>query len=58
MGPRPTFIEADLPVDLPSPRDQIETKELGEFARVRGDVYRRIRRSSELMRTGNAQATT
>ena len=58
MGPRPTFIEADLTVDLPSPRDQIETKELSEFARVRGDVYRRIRRSSELMRTGNTQAAT
>lgn len=58
MGPRPTFIEADLTVDLPSPRDQIETKELSEFARVRGDVYRRIRRSSELMRTGNTQAVT
>ena len=58
MGPRPTFIEADLTVDLPSPRDQIETKELSEFARVRGDVYRRIRRSSELVRTGNTQAAT
>ncbi|WP_159500447.1 ABC transporter ATP-binding protein [Microbacterium sp. 18062] len=53
MGPRPTFIEADLPVELPAPRDQIETKELPEFARVRSDVYRRIRRSSELMRTGS-----
>jgi NitT/TauT family transport system ATP-binding protein len=58
MGPRPTFIEADLAVDLPSPRDQIETKELTEFARIRGDVYRRIRRSSELMRTGNTRTTT
>jgi len=53
MGPRPTFIEADLAVDLPSPRDQIETKELPEFGRVRSDIYRRIRRSSELMRTEN-----
>ena len=53
MGPRPTFIEADLPVQLPAPRDQIETKELGEFGRIRTDVYRRIRRSSELMRTGS-----
>ncbi|KRA23838.1 ABC transporter [Microbacterium sp. Root61] len=58
MGPRPTFIEADLPVSLPSPRDQIETKELPEFARVRSDVYRRIRRSSELMRTGGNKTVT
>ncbi|MFL2000499.1 ABC transporter ATP-binding protein [Microbacterium sp. A1-JK] len=58
MGPRPTFIEADLPVVLPSPRDQIETKELAEFARVRGDVYRRIRRSSEAMRTEATRTVT
>ncbi|WP_345752076.1 ABC transporter ATP-binding protein [Microbacterium rhizophilus] len=50
MGPRPTFIDAELAVDLPSPRDQIETKDLAEFSRVRGEVYRRIRHSSELMR--------
>ena len=55
MGPRPTFIEADLPVDLPAPRDQIESKELPEFARVRSDVYRRIRRSSDAMRTGSTR---
>jgi len=53
MGPRPTFIDADLVVELPSPRDQIETKALAEFSRVRGEVYRRIRASSELMRTGS-----
>jgi NitT/TauT family transport system ATP-binding protein len=58
MGPRPTFIEADLAVVLPSPRDQIETKELPEFARVRGDVYRRIRRSSEAMRTEASRTVT
>lgn len=52
MGPRPTFIEADLPVILPEPRDQIETKGRPEFASVRSDVYRRIRRSSEAMRSG------
>ena len=58
MGPRPTFIDADLQVDLPGPRDQIETKSLDEFSRVRGEVYRRIRRSSELMRAGGDQAAT
>ncbi|MEV7692726.1 ABC transporter ATP-binding protein [Microbacterium sp. NPDC089189] len=58
MGPRPTFIEADLAVGLPSPRDQIETKELPEFARVRSDVYRRIRRSSDIMRSRAGAAVT
>jgi len=56
MGPRPTFIDADLEVDLPAPRDQIETKSLDEFSRVRAEVYRRIRRSSELMRAGGQAA--
>jgi NitT/TauT family transport system ATP-binding protein len=30
-------------VDLPSPRDQIATKELPEFAHQRGYVYRLIK---------------
>ena len=31
-------------VDLPGPRDQVETKELPEFARLRGHVWRSIKR--------------
>ncbi|MFV0375067.1 ABC transporter ATP-binding protein [Microbacterium sp.] len=49
MGPRPTFVEQTLTVDLPFPRDQIVTKELPEFAHLRGIAYRSIRASSELM---------
>jgi NitT/TauT family transport system ATP-binding protein len=33
-----------VPVDLPSPRDQIATKELAEFAHLRAHVYRLIKR--------------
>ena len=55
MGPRPTFIEEDLTVAITGPRDQIETKELPEFTRIRGEVYRRIRASSTLMRTGGME---
>jgi NitT/TauT family transport system ATP-binding protein len=58
MGPRPTFIDADLVVDLPKPRDQIETKSLAEFSRIRGEVYRRIRRSSEMMRAATNASST
>ncbi len=40
----PTEVKEIVPVDLPSPRDQIETKELPEFAHLRGHVYRLIKR--------------
>ena len=33
-----------IPVELPRPRDQIATKELPEFARLRTHVYRLIKR--------------
>ena len=39
----PSRVQEELEVDLPSPRDQVETKELPEFARLRGHVYRSIR---------------
>jgi NitT/TauT family transport system ATP-binding protein len=40
----PTEVKELIPVDLPSPRDQIATKELAEFARLRAHVYRLIKR--------------
>src|SRR5215217_7450842 len=40
----PTEVKEIVPVELPSPRDQIETKELSEFAHLRGHVYRLIKR--------------
>src|SRR5215472_4428133 len=39
----PGRVVADVPVDLPSPRDQIATRELREFARLRAEVSRLIR---------------
>jgi NitT/TauT family transport system ATP-binding protein len=44
MAPRPTFVQEEVTVALPRPRDQIATKELPEFARLRSHVYSRIRR--------------
>jgi NitT/TauT family transport system ATP-binding protein len=41
----PGRVVADVPVDLPSPRDQIVTKELREFARLRAEVSRLVRAS-------------
>ena len=38
----PATITHDIPVDLPRPRDQLATKELPEFLRLRRTVYRAI----------------
>jgi NitT/TauT family transport system ATP-binding protein len=43
LSPGPGRVVADIPVDLPSPRDQIATKELREFTRLRTEVTRLIR---------------
>jgi NitT/TauT family transport system ATP-binding protein len=40
----PTKVKEVIPVALPRPRDQIATKELAEFARLRAHVYRLIKR--------------
>jgi NitT/TauT family transport system ATP-binding protein len=39
----PGRVRADLPVSLPQPRDQITTKELPEFVRLRTEVSRLVR---------------
>jgi len=39
----PGRIRADLPVSLPEPRDQITTRELPEFVRLRTEVSRLVR---------------
>jgi len=40
----PTVVKEIVGVDLPTPRDQLETKELPEFAHLRAYVYRLIKR--------------
>jgi NitT/TauT family transport system ATP-binding protein len=44
LTPAPTTVQEICEVDLPEPRDQLETKELPEFARLRAHVYRSIKR--------------
>jgi NitT/TauT family transport system ATP-binding protein len=44
LAPPPTSVQEILDVDLPGERDQVETKELPEFARLRAHVYRAIKR--------------
>jgi NitT/TauT family transport system ATP-binding protein len=45
----PGRVLADVPVDLPAPRDQIVTRELREFAHLRAEISRLVR--------GTARAT-
>jgi NitT/TauT family transport system ATP-binding protein len=47
LTPSPTSIQQVLDVDLPDPRDQVETKELPEFAHLRAHVFRSIKRRQE-----------
>jgi NitT/TauT family transport system ATP-binding protein len=42
----PTEVREILDVNLPHPRDQIETKEQPEFAHQRAHVYRLIKREA------------
>jgi NitT/TauT family transport system ATP-binding protein len=44
----PGRVRAEVPVGLPQPRDQIATKELPEFAHLRGEVGRLIRGTREV----------
>lgn len=47
LTPAPTSVQEMLEVDLPVPRDQVETKELPEFAHLPAHVYRQIKRRTE-----------
>ncbi|PXY30101.1 ABC transporter [Prauserella sp. PE36] len=44
LTPPPTAVQEVLPVGLPEPRDQVETKELPEFAHLRAHIFRSIKR--------------
>jgi NitT/TauT family transport system ATP-binding protein len=44
LTPSPTKVLETLDVNLPAERDQLETKEQPEFARLRAHVYRSIKR--------------
>jgi NitT/TauT family transport system ATP-binding protein len=51
LTPAPTRVQETLDVELPQPRDQLETKELPEFARLRAHVYRSIKRKQAAAET-------
>lgn len=43
LGSSPGHIKADLRIDLPAPREQISTRQLPEFVRLRAEVGRLVR---------------
>jgi NitT/TauT family transport system ATP-binding protein len=47
LTPSPTTVQEELDVPLPKPRDQVATKELPDFAHLRGHVWRSIKRRGE-----------
>ncbi|MQA86054.1 MAG: ATP-binding cassette domain-containing protein [Streptosporangiales bacterium] len=47
LTPPPAGVKEIVTCDLPRPRDQIQTKELAQFASLRGYVYRAVTKSRE-----------
>jgi len=57
LGASPGHVRADLTVDLPEPRDQISTRELPEFVRLRAEVGRLVRGAGETAEQAATAAT-
>jgi NitT/TauT family transport system ATP-binding protein len=53
----PTEVKEIVEVQLPRPRDQIATKELPEFAHLRGHVYRLVKREQAASPDADAEPT-
>jgi NitT/TauT family transport system ATP-binding protein len=53
----PTEVKEIVGVQLPRPRDQIATKELPEFAHLRGHVYRLVKREQAASPDADAEPT-
>jgi len=47
LSPSPTEVREIIDVGLPRPRDQVDTKELPDFAHLRAHVYRLIKRQTQ-----------
>jgi NitT/TauT family transport system ATP-binding protein len=48
LSPSPTRVQEIVNIPLPRPRDQVETKELPDFAHLRGYVWRSIKRPEQV----------
>jgi NitT/TauT family transport system ATP-binding protein len=56
LSKSPAKIIANIEVPLPSPRDQIDTRELEDFVHLRAEIARLIRRAGEGYRGGDEPA--
>ena len=56
LTPAPTSVQEICEVELPEPRDQVDTKELPEFAQLRGHVFRSIKRRGNTREEGGVHA--
>jgi NitT/TauT family transport system ATP-binding protein len=52
LSPSPTRVAEIVDVALPKPRDQVATKERTDFTRLRGHVWRSIKRPGDLAASG------
>ncbi|MGH3432365.1 MAG: ABC transporter ATP-binding protein, partial [Thermocrispum sp.] len=52
----PTVVLADVAVDLPAERDQLNTRSLPRFAELRAEVYELIQQSKKGHRPGGEAA--
>lgn len=57
LSQRPSTVQRVVTVDLPRPRDQITTKQLPEFARLRTEVMRTIKQASDAKPAGEEEQT-
>ncbi|MGO2110489.1 MAG: ABC transporter ATP-binding protein [Pseudoclavibacter sp.] len=48
MSKSPSVIVAKIDIDLPTPRDQVSTRELDDFVHLRSDIARMIREQSQI----------
>jgi NitT/TauT family transport system ATP-binding protein len=55
LTPRPSRVQEVLEIDLPRPRDQVDTKEMPEFAHLRAHVYRAIKGGQDADRETRVQ---
>ena len=56
LSPAPAKVRGDLPIVLPTPRDQIATREHPDFVHLRAEIGRLVRRTSDDQADDQAEA--
>lgn len=58
IGRRPSRVVEQVEINLPSERDQIETKELADFGKLRAHVFRSVKQVAAAMSAKQSTSTT